>query len=261
MLIQDDRIVWVGDDAAAEVYLDEHTNVIELAGAFVAPPFIDAAYVPGTNEPNSGSGCSMAIELAKDPTAPVDANWPRLLTVAPSEAELAELLALHESGKTPVTVCLDPGLAQTARELARAGIPFCFGSWGKYASPWEWISLATGTSDAPGLSERAAFLAATRGALRVFPEFNWQTDAMLTEGAAADFAVWHADVIAVRAADPRIAAWSTDPRSGVAGLPEFTHADSWPNLQALYLRGELQPSGESVALQAVPAHTPPSERR
>lgn len=250
MLIQDDRIVWVGDDAAASVYLDEHTNIIELAGAFVAAPFIDAAYVPDPAVSNTATGCSQVIELTQQATrsastTAVDAGGPRYLSVAPSDAELAKLIELHSAGDLAVTVCLDPALAQTARELARAGIPFCFGSWGKYASPWEWISLAIGTSGAPGLSERAAFLAATRGALRVFPERDWQTDAILAEGAAADFAIWHADAIAVRAADPRIAAWSTDPRSGVAGLPEFANSDSWPILQALYLSGELQPPSEN----------------
>jgi len=44
---------------------------------------------------------------------------------------------------------------------------------------------------------------------------------VLRPGAAADFGRWRVERLVVQVADPRVAAWSTDPRSGTPGLPEL----------------------------------------
>lgn len=232
MLIEDHSIVWIGDEAAAQVYLDTDTEVVDLAGAFVAPPFIDGAYLGGASE-----GCSNLIVNDLETSNPISSASPILLYQELSDYALSELLAAHNSGQQSISICLDPVLATTARVLAKNGIPFCFGSWGRYSSPWEWLDLATGSSANPGLSERAAFIAATRGAMRVFPNINWETRGVLDAGERANFAIWHGEGVQVRAADERIAAWSTDPRSGVPGLPEFHDPASRPILRTLYLDG------------------------
>jgi hypothetical protein len=44
---------------------------------------------------------------------------------------------------------------------------------------------------------------------------------VLAPGAPADYALWQAGELVVRAPDDRIARWSTDPRSGTPGLPDL----------------------------------------
>jgi hypothetical protein len=43
---------------------------------------------------------------------------------------------------------------------------------------------------------------------------------VLTPGAPATYAVWRTGSLVVQTPDARVAAWSTDPRAGVPGLPE-----------------------------------------
>jgi hypothetical protein len=45
---------------------------------------------------------------------------------------------------------------------------------------------------------------------------------------SATLAVWEVGELVVRAPDDRIAAWSTDPRSGVPGLPDLTPGSPAP---------------------------------
>lgn len=250
MLIDGDTVAWVGDDVAAQVYLDDDTSVVELEGAFVAPPFIDAF---SNGEPAPGCG----YVLPAKPTGFAAVGGPIYWSEEPHEAAIYNVTATHQSGEEPVSIVLDPGLSKTAKELANGGVPFCFGSWGKYTSPWEWIALAAGTKEEPGLSERGAFLAATRGAVRAFGNVDWPTDGILGQGTKADFAIWSASEIDVRSADPRIAAWSTDPRSGVPGLPAVGPDLPDPELKALYLAGNEQ--AEPVVIETKPGETPWSE--
>lgn len=244
LLVENDTVVWVGDEVAAEVYLDDATRVVELEGAFVAPPFIDAF---SDGEPASQCG----FVLPGRPSGFEAIGGPIYWNEQPHETAVLNVLAAHESGEDPVAICLDPALSQTAKTLANGGVPFCFASWGRYENPWDWIALAAGTPEEPGLSERAAFSAATRGALRTFENVDWPTDGILDQGSKADFAIWRAGEIDVRSADPRIAAWSTDPRSGVPGLPAVGPGLPTPELIALYLAGEEQ-DGPTV-LEVKPA--------
>lgn len=73
------------------------------------------------------------------------------------------------------------------------------------------------------VSVRAAFAAHTRGGRRAAREEAAQPG-VLSAGAPATYAVWQVDDLAVQAPDERIAAWSTDPRSGTPGLPALEGA-------------------------------------
>ena len=60
---------------------------------------------------------------------------------------------------------------------------------------------------------------------------------MLAPGALATAVRWEVDGLAVQVADERVAAWSTDPRSGTPGLPDLTDPESLPRLRTVWVRG------------------------
>ena len=110
--------------------------------------------------------------------------------------------------------------------LAAAGVPLAFGSDAPVTplDPWGAVRAAVQHHTPESrLSARAAFSAHTRGGWRAA-----RLDGVgeLTPGAPATFAVW--DVpgeLVVQTPDERVAGWSTDPRAGVAGLPDLTGED------------------------------------
>jgi hypothetical protein len=122
--------------------------------------------------------------------------------------------------------------------LVRAGVSLAFGSDSPVTpmEPWEWVRAAV-WHHAPSarLSARAAFAAATRGGWRAAR----RDDAgLLAPGAPATFAVWAADDLVVQAPDPRVASWSTDPRSGTPGLPRLEPSGPAPRCLATVLDGQ-----------------------
>ena len=106
--------------------------------------------------------------------------------------------------------------------MAAAGVVLALGSDAPVTAlgPWEAVRAAAYHHNPDQrLSVRAAFTAHTRGGWRAAR----RDDAgVLVPGAPATLAVWEAGELLVQAADDRIAAWSTDPRSGVPGLPDLT---------------------------------------
>ena len=73
------------------------------------------------------------------------------------------------------------------------------------------------------LSARAAFSAHTRGGWRAA---RIDETGELAPGTPATFAVWDlAGELVVQTPDERVSAWSTDPRAGVAGLPDLSGPD------------------------------------
>ncbi len=109
--------------------------------------------------------------------------------------------------------------------MASAGLPLAFGSDSPVTpfDPWGAIAAATGHHEpAQRISARAAFAAHTRGAHRMAREDPTGTAGVLTPGAPASFAVWQAGELVVWAPDERLQAWSTDPRSGTAALPDVS---------------------------------------
>ncbi len=105
--------------------------------------------------------------------------------------------------------------------LAAAGVPLALGSDAPVTplDPWGAVRAAVRhRTPAHALSARAAFTAATRG--------GWRAAGVdgvgdLVPGAPAHLAVWEAGDLSVQLPDRRVAAWSTDPRAAVAGLPDL----------------------------------------
>lgn len=116
-------------------------------------------------------------------------------------------------------------------DLLAAGVPLAFGSDAPVTplGPWAAVRAAVHhTVPEQRISARAAFAAHTRGAWRAVGR---DEAGVLAPGAPADYAVWRVPEMTVQAPDQRIAAWSTDPRSGTPGLPLL--ADDVPLPQCL----------------------------
>jgi hypothetical protein len=89
--------------------------------------------------------------------------------------------------------------------------------------PWGGVRAAV-QHHTPGaaLSARAAFSAATRGGWRA-ARADGDGSGELAPGSPASFAVWAVPgELVVQVPDDRVAAWSTDPRAAVAGLPDLS---------------------------------------
>jgi predicted amidohydrolase YtcJ len=110
--------------------------------------------------------------------------------------------------------------------LAAAGVPLALGSDSPVTplDPWGALRAAVQHhTPSSRLSARAAFSAHTRGGWRAA---RVEGAGELVPGAPATFAVWDLPgELVVQAPDERVAAWSTDPRAGVAGLPDLSAPD------------------------------------
>lgn len=125
-------------------------------------------------------------------------------------------------------------------DLARAGVTLAFGSDSPVTpfDPWSGVrAAALHHTPRQRMTVRGAFLAHTRGGWRA-----GRTDdaGVLAPGAVASYAVW--DVggdLVVQTPDERVAAWSTDPRSGVPGLPDLTSGAPTPVCRRTVVRGRV----------------------
>ncbi|MEY3734127.1 MAG: hypothetical protein RL347_1486 [Actinomycetota bacterium] len=107
--------------------------------------------------------------------------------------------------------------------MVAAGVVLAFGSDAPVTplDPWGGVRAAAKHSHPPySLSARSAFAAHTRGGRRAARQEADQPGALLV-GAPATYAVWAPGPLAVQAPDDRVAAWSTDPRSGTPALPDL----------------------------------------
>lgn len=126
--------------------------------------------------------------------------------------------------------------------LAAAGIPLAGTCWdGAEFRPWDALATLTGVCDAAAsparaLSPRAAFTAATRGAVRAFIG-QGSGLGVLQPGAPTAFALWNTGELVAKAADDAVQRWSTDPRSGVPPMPDLEGPA--PTCLALVDRGEV----------------------
>ncbi|WP_037606144.1 amidohydrolase [Streptacidiphilus rugosus] len=121
--------------------------------------------------------------------------------------------------------------------LLRAGVPLAFGSDAPVTplDPWGTVRAAAfHHTPEHRISVRAAFTAHTRGGWRALG----RDDAgVLVPGAPASLAVWEPGELVVQAPDQRVANWSTDPRSGVPGLPDLTPGRELPRCLATVVGG------------------------
>ena len=110
--------------------------------------------------------------------------------------------------------------------MAAAGVALALGSDSPVTplDPWGTLrAAAQHRTPGSGLSARAAFAAHTRGGWRAARRDG---EGELVPGAPATFALWQVDgELVVQTPDERVAGWSTDPRAGVAGLPDLAGPD------------------------------------
>ena len=118
-------------------------------------------------------------------------------------------------GRSGIAITLDPAQPQPLAQLLAAGAQVSF----SHSEPSPWAGVRNAVVGEGGIGARAAFNAATRFAHRAAgnPEGG-----VLAPGADADIVRWKVERLVVQVADPRVAAWSTDPRSGTPGLPELS---------------------------------------
>ena len=125
--------------------------------------------------------------------------------------------------------------------LQKAGVPLAFGSDAPVTAldPWGTVRAAAfHRTPEHRISVRAAFAAHTRGGWRALGG-RATASGMLVLGEPATYAVWDVDPedVIVQAADERLSAWSTDPRSGVPGLPDLTPGRPLPVATRTVVRG------------------------
>lgn len=124
--------------------------------------------------------------------------------------------------------------------MSHAGVTLALGSDSPVTplGPWAAVRAAAfHRTPGSGLSVRGAFSAHTRGGWRAA---GYDEGGVLAPGQPATYAVWDvpADLV-VQAPDERVAAWSTDPRSGVPGLPDLSPDAPLPTCLATVSRGRV----------------------
>ena len=126
--------------------------------------------------------------------------------------------------------------------LAAAGVPLAFGSDAPVTPLDPWASVRAAVhhrTAAHGITPRAAFGAATRGAWRAAGVRDGVAGT-LVPGAPASYAIWDVDQLVVAATasgSDSVRRWSTDPRSRVAALPRLDPDASLPQCLRTVHRG------------------------
>ena len=123
--------------------------------------------------------------------------------------------------------------------LASQGVPLAFGSDSPVTGidPWAGVRAAVNhQTPGSGVSARAAFSAATRGAWRAAGVRDGITGTLVA-GAAASYGVWETGHLEVAAPADTVQRWSTDPRSRVPALPRLHPDDPLPRCRQTVHRG------------------------
>ncbi len=120
--------------------------------------------------------------------------------------------------------------------LAAAGVALALGSDSPVTplDPWGTVRAAVRhRTPGSGITARAAFAAHTRGGWRAARR---DEEGELVPGAPATFAVWQVEgELVVQTPADAVAGWSTDPRSGLSGLPDVDGPD--PVCRATVVQG------------------------
>jgi hypothetical protein len=153
------------------------------------------------------------------------AAWRLFVTAPITEADIAAL------GSWGLGITIAPSTHDyPIAQLLAAGAQLSFSL--DPESPWATLRAAVFGPD--GTSGRAAFNAVTRFAHRAIDDVS---GGVLAPGASADLVRWRIGNLVVQAADERVAAWSTDPRSGTAGLPDLSPDQPLPLPVTVYVNG------------------------
>lgn len=191
-------IAWIGPEDSALALYGDGAEIHRYDGALVTPTFVDVLPV------GAGDGTDAAW-LARAAARGVSG-------AVPGEAGMRDGVLAVASAATPGTPYL---------ELLSGGTPLAFGSGdADHEDPWAWVRAAAheGPED-QRISDRAAFLAATRGSRRLAGIAH---PGSIVPGAEATFVVWEPWDLTVRGQDERIQTWSTDPRSRTPMLPDLS---------------------------------------
>jgi predicted amidohydrolase YtcJ len=127
--------------------------------------------------------------------------------------------------------------------MQAVGVPLALGSDAPVTplGPWQAIRAAVGHhQDAQRLTPRAAFTAHTRGGWRAAR----RRGGSIAVGEPATIAIWECDELVVEGPDERVARWSTDPRSGVPGLPSLEPGSPDPRCRRTIVAGRTVYSAE-----------------
>uniref|UniRef100_UPI004049A111 hypothetical protein n=1 Tax=Brachybacterium sp. GPGPB12 TaxID=3023517 RepID=UPI004049A111 len=145
MLVADGLIAWTGPEDSALV-LHPEAERVDATGRLVTPGFVDAAATTdGTDPDPAGDAAAAAHGIVLRLPGPTGTRE-GVQVIAPVTEDAAFL------------------------DLVSDGTPLAFGSAGRdeAADPWTWVRAAARTAPAARrLSDRAAFLAASRGGQRV----------------------------------------------------------------------------------------------
>lgn len=196
MLVADGLIAWTGREDTARIL---HGDVLEVdaTGCLVTPGFVDAAATADGSSPDPAESAAAAERgiVLRLPGPTGTREGVRIVAPVTESADYLDLLA--------------------------KGTPLAFGSAGEADAedPWDWVRGAARTSPAPQrISDRAAFLAATRGGQRVAGHRHPGT---LQTGLPATFVLWEPWDLTVQSRAERVDSWSTDPRSRTPLLPDL----------------------------------------
>lgn len=221
LLVDGGEIAWIGpQDTALALYPDAERH--HWSGSLLTPSFVDAVPTADGSEP--------------------DETWQREALAHGVTGAVAGPEGMRE-GILAVAPAATPGTRFL--ELAAEGTPLAFGSGGAaHRDPWAWVRAAAheGPQD-QRISDRAAFLAATRGSRRLAGIMH---PGSLNPGAPATFVVWEPWDLTVRGQDERIQTWSTDPRSRTPLLPDLSQGV--PRALRTVVEGRVvHDSGDTVA--------------
>jgi hypothetical protein len=204
-----------------------------------------------------------ALDLAADAVGQARL---RALAVRAEHAEMADADAIAAFARHGVVVSAQPGFDEAwggpdgmyARRLGprraesmnafaaygAAGVVLAFGSDSPVIplGPWAAVRAAAfHRTPSARITVRAAFAAHTRGGWRALapgaPGVPGDEQGVLAPGTAATYAVWGAGDLVVQTPDSRVAAWSTDERAGVPGLPDLTPGEALPQCLRTVVRG------------------------
>lgn len=197
LLVEGGTVTWIGpQETALALHPDAERHHYD--GSLLTPSFVDA--VPPHDVDVAGEDW-LAAAHRRGVTAAV-----------PGPPGMRD-------GVLAVAPALEPGTRYL--DLAGAGTPLAFGSGdAAHQDPWSWVRAAAHEGPPEQrISDRAAFLAATRGSRRLAGDSH---PGSLVPGVPATFVVWEPWDLTVRGQDERIQTWSTDPRSRTPLLPDLS---------------------------------------
>ncbi|WP_226438054.1 MULTISPECIES: amidohydrolase [Rhodococcus] len=125
--------------------------------------------------------------------------------------------------------------------IAATGTSLAFGSDAPVTAPRPWPMLRAAVhhrTPGSGISPRAAFAAATRGAWRAGGVRDGAAGT-LDPGAPASYALWETGDLVISAPQDTVQRWSTDPRSRVSPLPDLSAGTDDPVLVRSVHRGRV----------------------